>query len=403
MISIGEILADITSGISPVCDQRLAAPDEPGVLTLAAITGGAFDPRFAKAVFDDQATGNWPTVQAGSLLITRASGSKRLVGACVLTRQDLRSRFIPDTAWRLAISKEVDIPPEWVFEFLISGMGRKAIERIARGTSGIWKISKASFRRIMLPVKTSSEMRLVANASKAFAQSALTLSLTLSANRDLKRALSRDMLTGNLRLTAFKDQPWRDYRLGDLFVERNENGYPDLPLLSVTGDRGVIPRVELDRRDTSSSDKTDYKRVCPGDIAYNTMRMWQGVSALSRHEGIVSPAYTVVSPRAHLEGRFASQLFKLPMIVHRFWRHSQGMVDDTLSLKYGRFSRIRVSIPDTRVEQMVVADLLELVDRSIRVLEQSLACLQMHRDAVMRRMWAQLSVENGGRGITANA
>ena len=64
----------------------------------------------------------------------------------------------------------------------------------------------------------------------------------------------------------------------------------------------MIPRDQLDKRDTSNPDKAKYKRVAVGDIAYNTMRMWQGVSALASLEGIVSPAYTVAVPTDKIHG-----------------------------------------------------------------------------------------------------
>ena len=57
---------------------------------------------------------------------------------------------------------------------------------------------------------------------------------------------------------------------------------------------------ELGRHDNSNDNKSKYKKVCVGDIAYNSMRMWQGASGYSPYEGIVSPAYTVLSPNANL-------------------------------------------------------------------------------------------------------
>ncbi|MFO4987002.1 hypothetical protein RCK87_24985, partial [Salmonella enterica subsp. enterica serovar 1,4,[5],12:i:-] len=94
----------------------------------------------------------------------------------------------------------------------------------------------------------------------------------------------------------------------------------------------------LERRDTSAEDKSNYKVIRKGDIGYNTMRMWQGVFGLSAHDGIVSPAYTVVTPdRSRILGEFASHLFRHPRVVHTFRRYSQGLVDDTLLLKYPHF------------------------------------------------------------------
>ena len=95
-----------------------------------------------------------------------------------------------------------------------------------------------------------------------------------------KRALMQQLLTGKKRLPGFCGE-WKEVKLGDVFDERNETNRDDLPLLSITGDKGVIYQSDSDKRDISNDDKSKYKRICPNDIGYNTMRMWQGRSALS--------------------------------------------------------------------------------------------------------------------------
>lgn len=158
-----------------------------------------------------------------------------------------------------------------------------------------------------------------------------------------------------------KPEDWEERRLGDLFKQRKEKNRPDLPLLAVTGAGGVVPRDSLERRDTSNADKSKYLRVCEGDIAYNTMRMWQGVSGLSAHEGIVSPAYTICQPVNSVSSGYMSQLFKLPELIQVFHRNSQGLVDDTLNLKFENFSPIRIPVPPLP-EQKKIAAILSSVD-----------------------------------------
>lgn len=227
----------------------------------------------------------------------------------------------------------------------------------------------SSLREVVVPVLESAEARAKAAFYLDRVQHIVdTLSAVIAAKREFKRGLMQELLTGRRRFPEFASEPWIEAPLGELFSERSETGFEHLPLLAVTGDRGVVLRDELDRRDTSSKDKSKYKRVCPGDIAYNTMRMWQGVSGLSQYEGIVSPAYTVVTPTGPMMGRYARHLFKLPRIVHSFWRHSQGLVDDTLSLKFPRFAIIQVTFPSRLDEQQRIASVLDAIDREIEVL-----------------------------------
>ena len=199
-----------------------------------------------------------------------------------------------------------------------------------------------------------------------------------------KRALMQQLLTGKKRLPGFGGE-WKEIKLGDIFDERNETNRDDLPLLSITGDRGVIYQSDSDKRDISNDDKSKYKRICPNDIGYNTMRMWQGRSALSNIEGIVSPAYTIVTPHKNVDVRFMAMLIQQPRIVYDFWTHSQGLVSDTLNCKYPDFCQVKVRIP-SKEEQTAIADLLYEFDKEINLANEKLASLQSQKRGLMQQL-----------------
>src|SRR5689334_4917730 len=81
-----------------------------------------------------------------------------------------------------------------------------------------------------------------------------------------------------------------------IFQERIERGYENEELLSVTIGRGVIKQSDLDKKDSSTLDKSKYLLVYPDDLVYS-MRFRQGASGYSNYKGIVSPACTVLKPR----------------------------------------------------------------------------------------------------------
>ena len=199
-----------------------------------------------------------------------------------------------------------------------------------------------------------------------------------------KRALMQQLLPGKKRLPRFSGE-WKEVKLGDIFDERNEINRDDLPLLSITGDRGVIYQSDSDKRDISNDDKSKYKRICPSDIGYNTMRMWQGRSALSNIEGIVSPAYTIVTPHKNVDVRFMAMLIQQPRIVYDFWTHSQGLVSDTLNCKYPDFCQVKVRIP-SKEEQTAIADMLYEFDKEIDLANEKLASLQSQKRGLMQQL-----------------
>ncbi|MFF1777640.1 restriction endonuclease subunit S [Streptomyces virginiae] len=158
---------------------------------------------------------------------------------------------------------------------------------------------------------------------------------------------------------------WKRVPLGDVLKLRTERSHSVKTLLSVTADRGVIPQSESGRRDSSSADKSLYWDVHPGDVVYNTMRMWQGVSGLADEGGIVSPAYTVCEPVEGTYNGFLRWLLKDPGLVAKFLNRSQGLVSDTWNLKYSEFKKIEVTLPPL-VEQQRIAEILHEVDTQIQ-------------------------------------
>ena len=198
-----------------------------------------------------------------------------------------------------------------------------------------------------------------------------------------KKYLMQQLLTGKKRMPGFNGK-WEMDCLGELLTERKETNHEGLEMLAITATQGIIPRREMELKDNSSEDKSKYLRICVGDIGYNTMRMWQGVSAYSNYEGIVSPAYTVLKPKPTINAEYFAYLFKMPEIVFLFYRFSQGLVDDTRNLKYENFRRIKVLYPIDKAEQTAIVDILSTTDREIDLLRQNIEQEKQKKKALMQ-------------------
>ena len=85
-----------------------------------------------------------------------------------------------------------------------------------------------------------------------------------------------------LRFPGFTE-PYKQYRIGEVYAERSQRGAAEMALLSVTMNGGVRPRSEIEGKDNSSDDKSNYKIVRAGDMVYNSMRMWQGAKPAPHH------------------------------------------------------------------------------------------------------------------------
>lgn len=269
------------------------------------------------------------------------------------------------------------------FGYLALQKVQDSIERNAHGfKSSFVHVKKGDLEKTLLPVPPLSEQKLIAACLGTWDMAINTLSQLVAQKEERKKRLMQQLLTGKKRLPGF-DEEWSHSKLGEYFKERKETGYIDLPLLSV-GEAGVYPQTDSNKKDSSNEDKSKYKRICPGDIGYNTMRMWQGRNALSQLEGIISPAYTVVKPKAHADASFFSYLFKLPEVVHKFYQNSQGMVSDTLNCKFKDFAIVKVAVPPTKEEQATIAQVLKIADAEIDLLNQKREKLKEQKKGLMQ-------------------
>ncbi len=242
---------------------------------------------------------------------------------------------------------------------------------------------------LKLPIPPEGERQRITGALETWNRAIETVEALIANARAQKHALMQQLLPQGTtppkkRLPGFSGE-WRELRLGTAFTERVERGEDGLALLSVTQANGVIPQVDAGRRNISSVDQSKYKTVCAGDIAYNTMRMWQGASALSGLTGKVSPAYTVVTTRNGHDALFYSYLFKQPKMIHVFERHSQGLVSDTWNLKFPHLAKIRIRVPGIE-EQVAIAAAFKSVDDLIVAYEAQLTALRQEKAALMQQL-----------------
>ena len=190
-----------------------------------------------------------------------------------------------------------------------------------------------------------------------------------------------------LRFPGF-DEPYKQCRIGDIYVERSQRGASDMELLSVTMNDGVKPRSEIEGKDNSSEDKSNYKIVRKGDMVYNSMRMWQGANGISPCDGIVSPAYTVLMPKQEINNGYFAALFKSVTLINEFRKNSQGMTSDTWNLKYPQIETIKVQIPSV-CEQDKVSELFSVLDERIAAQSQLVESLKKYKRGLLSAVFSQ--------------
>lgn len=212
---------------------------------------------------------------------------------------------------------------------------------------------------------------------------------TVSAWEERKKGVMQKLFSQEVRFKADdgSDFPeWEEKKLGEVFTERTERSKGGESLLSVTIAQGIVKQSETDKRNIASENKSNYKIVKKNDLAYNTMRMWQGAEGVSEYDGIVSPAYTVITALDGNNSYFFEIMFKQTFMLQVFQRFSQGLTSDTWNLKFPAFSEIKCLIP-CEDEQNKIVECVAVLDEVIEKQKATLTAWEELKKGLLQQMF----------------
>lgn len=266
---------------------------------------------------------------------------------------------------------------------------RKLITSGAR-MDGLLNINYDDFMGIKITIPKVEEQIIIGSFFNKVDETIRLQQQLLNDHKQLKKSMLQKMFPKKgesiprVRFSGFSDK-WNEDKIENLLIERNERS-GEGELISVTINSGVVKTADLNRTDNSSKDKSNYKKVEKDDIAYNSMRMWQGASGVSKYTGIVSPAYTIIIPKENVSSLFISYLFKLPSMIQTFQANSQGLTSDTWNLKYPMLKKIKIKLPELK-EQQRISEFFKQLDESIDFHEQKLETYQNFKKAMLQKMF----------------
>ena len=152
---------------------------------------------------------------------------------------------------------------------------------------------------------------------------------------------------------------WREVPFWSLFRRVKEINHPDEELLSVYRDHGVVPTASRDDNfNKPSLDLSGYQLVRKGALVTNKMKAWQGSIAISRHRGIVSPAYYVYEPLSREHDQYLHYLLRSQPFVALYQRISKGVRVNQWDLEHEALRIVPIRLPDLPT-QKAIADFLD--------------------------------------------
>lgn len=174
---------------------------------------------------------------------------------------------------------------------------------------------------------------------------------------------------------------WRVSKIKQIVRWKSVKGQPDLPVLSLYRDYGVIPKDSRDdNHNVTSLDTSGYKVVEHGDLVINKMKAWQGSLAVSEYNGIVSPAYHICKITSeNICKKYLHYLLRDASYLPEYMRLSTGLRVGQWDLSFDDFKNIPFLVPPLAEQKRIAAFLDAQCAEIDAVLEKTRASIEEYK------------------------
>lgn len=181
---------------------------------------------------------------------------------------------------------------------------------------------------------------------------------------------------------------WTVKRGKQLFSETNERSETGSEeLLTVSHITGVTPRSQKNVNMFMSESLVGYKICHNGDLAANTMWMWQGAIGVSKFHGVISPSYNTYRQKTNdYYFEYLDYLLRIRPLIDAYTIHSTGITLSRLRLYPDSFLSLYFIVPPI-TEQKEIADYLDAkcaeIDKLIAKKEQLVKELESYKKSLI--------------------
>jgi type I restriction enzyme S subunit len=232
---VRDLIGSMDSGVSVNSEDKVSVGGEYGILKTSCVTSGIFDPNENKVIVNDEIDRAKVNPKRGRILMSRMNTSF-LVGASAYVPNDYKNLFLPDRLWQIE-PKDDRVDMKWLSYVLGSSKYRLKISSVANGTSGSMKnISKGDIEALNIFIPPFQEQGAIAEVLSNWDSAIEKIVRLIITKENYFKELAHELI-----FNGSKGGKWKPVRLGEVFEERNEINHINLPLLSITRKKGIIP------------------------------------------------------------------------------------------------------------------------------------------------------------------
>lgn len=178
---------------------------------------------------------------------------------------------------------------------------------------------------------------------------------------------------------------WEVRKIKNCLQERSEKGYPNEPILCATQSRGVIPQDMYDNRVVVvNKDFDKLKLVKCGDFVIS-LRSFQGGIEYAYYQGIISAAYTILTPKDKRNSEYFKHLFKSHDFIQLLQTCVTG-IREGQNINYAMLAKHFIPIPPIEEQQKIILYIknrLYVIDEYIAKLKAEINYLQEYKQRLI--------------------
>ncbi|HCR3979517.1 TPA: restriction endonuclease subunit S [Citrobacter koseri] len=283
---------------------------------------------------------------------------------------------------------------DFYYQFLISQY--ENIREMAN-SGGQQNLSGGIVKSIPVPVPPLTEQKKIAEILSTWDKAISVTEKLLANSQQQKKALMQQLLTGKKRLldengVRFSTQ-WEFKRISEIATRvQRKNDAAEHPILTISSLSGFVRQDERYSRYMAGESVKNYILLKKGEFAYNKGNSktyeFGCIFDLEAYEaGLVPHVYVCFRLKNGLSHRYFKYLFEADYLKPQLGALVNTGVRNNglLNIKPTEFMQTKVPVPCFE-EQESIADMLYNSSRTIRVLQDKLACLKDEKKALMQQL-----------------
>ncbi|MDM3381567.1 restriction endonuclease subunit S [Citrobacter sp. Cb003] len=296
---------------------------------------------------------------------------------------------------RISPETKVVLPEFLLWELRSPQFRADLIRRV--GGSALQEISLTELRKVRTLLPPLLEQKKIAQILSTWDKAISVTEKLLTNSQQQKKALMQQLLTGKKRLldengVRFSTE-WEFKKISEVATRvQRKNDAAEHPILTISSLSGFVRQDERYSRYMAGESVKNYILLKKGEFAYNKGNSktyeFGCVFDLEAYEaGLVPHVYVCFRLKNGLSHRYFKYLFEADYLKPQLGALVNTGVRNNglLNIKPTEFMQTKVPVPCFE-EQESIADMLYNSSRTIRVLQDKLACLKDEKKALMQQL-----------------